>query len=108
MRKGIGKIAGKTITKSRQHFIKMDLPETYEQLLRNGITGDYSMGSGSINGFRASTASAFYWYNLKTETVTQLKIHPFCFMDANSFMNKNLPWSKLPKSYCIITGNAGR
>ncbi|HAZ92888.1 MAG: hypothetical protein IPO46_07695 [Chitinophagaceae bacterium] len=79
------KIAGKTITKSRQHFIKMDLPETYEQLLRNGITGDYSMGSGSINGFRASTASAFYWYNLKTETVTQLKIHPFCFMDANSF-----------------------
>jgi len=43
------------------------------------------MGYGSINGFRASIASSFYWYDLKNEEVTQLLIHPFCFMDANSF-----------------------
>ena len=43
------------------------------------------MGYGSINGFRASVASAFYWYDLEKEEQTSLRIHPFCFMDANSF-----------------------
>ena len=43
------------------------------------------MGYGSINGFRASVASSFFWYNLQTETPTTLRMHPFCFMDANSF-----------------------
>ena len=43
------------------------------------------MGYGSINGFRSSVASSFYWYNLEKEEQTALRIHPFCFMDANSF-----------------------
>jgi hypothetical protein len=43
------------------------------------------MGYGSINGFRASVASDFQWYNLQTETISKLRLHPFCFMDANSF-----------------------
>ena len=75
----------KTITKSRQHYIKFDLPTTFQQLLAAGITEDYSMGYGSINGFRASVASSFLWYDLTTESTTALRLHPFCFMDANSF-----------------------
>ncbi len=74
-----------TIEASRQHYIKLDFPETYEKLIDAGITHDYSMGYGSINGFRASVASPFNWYNLKTEEISKLRVHPFCFMDANSF-----------------------
>lgn len=47
------------------------------------------MGYGSINGFRASVASSFYWYDLAAETTTSLKLHPFCYMDANSFYEQN-------------------
>ena len=43
------------------------------------------MGYGSINGFRASFAGSFYWYHLKKEQTTSLRLYPFCFMDANSF-----------------------
>jgi len=75
---------------SRQHYIKFDLPQTFECLIEAGIQNDYSMGYGSINGFRASVASAFYWYNLKTEKKTGLCIHPFCFMDANSYYEQHL------------------
>lgn len=73
------------VTKSRQHYIKFSLPGTMERLIEAGIENDYSMGYGSINGFRASTASPFYWFNLKKDLVTKLKIHPFCFMDTNSY-----------------------
>lgn len=74
-----------TITNSRQHYIRFNLPEGYQQLIPAGITDDYSMGYGSINGFRASVASAFYWYDLEKDEPTALRVHPFCFMDANSF-----------------------
>lgn len=74
-----------TVTASRQHYIKLTIPETYERLIENNITDEFSMGYGSINGFRASVASPFYWYNLNTEKITALRVHPFCFMDANSF-----------------------
>ena len=75
----------KDITRSRQHYIRFNLPEGYQRLSDAGITDDYSMGYGSINGFRASVASSFYWYNLQKDENTILRIHPFCFMDANSF-----------------------
>jgi len=74
-----------SVTTSRQHYIRFNLPQTYQQLIDAGITDDHSMGYGSINGFRASAASSFYWYDLEKEEQTNLRIHPFCFMDANSF-----------------------
>ena len=75
----------RVVTRSRQHFIRFNLPAGYEKLLEAGFADDYSMGYGSINGFRASVASPFYWYNLQKEEQTTLRIHPFCFMDANSY-----------------------
>lgn len=75
----------KLITASRQHYIKFSLPDTYRTITEAGIQDDYSMGYGSINGFRASVASSFYWYDLHREVQTDLRVHPFCFMDANSF-----------------------
>lgn len=72
------------ITKSRQHYIRFALPETYRLLIRQGITDDYSMGYGSINGFRASTSHSFFWYDLRAEQITTLKVHPFCFMECNA------------------------
>ena len=84
--KKILETAGDTlITSSRQHYIKFTLHHTFERLIEVGIADEYSMGYGSINGFRASVASSFFWYNLQTETTTTLRLHPFCFMDANSF-----------------------
>ncbi|HVM86562.1 MAG TPA: polysaccharide deacetylase family protein [Puia sp.] len=78
-------ITDKKIIDSRQHYIQLTLPETYRRLINAGIKNDFSMGYGSINGFRASVASSFFWYDLEIEQQTQLQIFPFCFMDANSF-----------------------
>ncbi len=75
----------KHITVSRQHYIKFALPGTFRTLIEAGIKSEYSMGYGSINGFRASVASSFFWYDLEKEAQSTLRIHPFCFMDANCY-----------------------
>lgn len=72
------------IVHSRQHYIRMSLPVTYQRLRAIGIRHDFSMGYGSINGFRASVASTFYWFDLSSNTATDLLLYPFCFMDANA------------------------
>jgi hypothetical protein len=76
---------GRPVTASRQHYIRFELPHTFRDLIAAGIHDDYSMGYGSINGFRASVAMPFYWYDLEAERQTSLLLHPFCFMDANAY-----------------------
>jgi hypothetical protein len=78
-------MSAQDITKSRQHYIRFNMPEGYQKLITAGLTDDYSMGYGSINGFRASVASSYFWYDLEKESPTALRIHPFCFMDANAY-----------------------
>lgn len=88
------KISGKKITKSRQHYLKFHLPETYNYLLSAGITQDYSMGFPSMPGFRAGTCKPFYFYDLKNETATDLKIFPVSCMDATFKYYKKLSAEK--------------
>jgi len=83
-------ITNRVITYSRQHYLRFNLPEGYRRLTNAGITDDYSMGYGTINGFRASVANSFFWYDLEKETTTALRIHPFCFMDSNSFYKQQV------------------
>ena len=83
-------ITGKKITISRQHYLRFTLPHTFRRLIDAGITDDHSMAYGTINGFRASVASSFYWYDLEKEEKTNLLLHPFCFMEANSFFEQKL------------------
>ncbi len=78
------------VNRSRQHYLMMNLPDTYRLLIALGIQHDYSMGYGSVNGFRASVARPFYWYDLQNEKKTSLLIHPFCYMDSTAIFYERL------------------
>lgn len=83
-------MAGRKIMHSRQHYLRFTLPASYQKLVRSGISKDYSMGYGGINGFRASVASSFYWYDLQKEEKSNLLIYPFCFMDSCAYYEQKL------------------
>jgi hypothetical protein len=48
------------------------------------------MGYASELGFRASICSTFNFYDIDLETETDLKIHPFAFMDATLLYYKHV------------------
>ena len=79
-------ISGIRITKSRQHFLKFTMPETFVHLISAGITEDYSMGFPEMAGFRAGTSRPFPFFNLKEEKETELTLFPVTCMDV-TFMN---------------------
>lgn len=74
---------GKPILQSRQHYLKLHLPQTYRQLLQAGITEDYTMGYASHPGFRAGTCSPFPWFDLEKNVATQLQVFPITYMEGS-------------------------
>ncbi|GAL83842.1 hypothetical protein MYP_1070 [Sporocytophaga myxococcoides] len=81
-KKRLEEILSRQVTKSRQHYIKLTLPETYRKLLNAGIKEDYSMGYTTKIGFRAGTCSSFLFFDLEKNVTTDLRIYPFAFMDS--------------------------
>lgn len=81
-------ITNTPMTKSRQHYLRFSLPETYQHLIDLEVKEDHSMGYASHVGFRASTCTPFYFYDLDFEIQTPLKVVPFALMDTtlNDYM----------------------
>ena len=84
----LSKILKLEIERSRQHFLKLTLPETYRNLINNDINHDYSMGYAEVPGFRASICTPFPFFDLDQDLATNLLIHPFAVMDGtlNDYM----------------------
>lgn len=75
-------LTNKSVKKSRQHFIKLNFPQTYQQLLKSGILEDYTMGFANRIGFRAGTSTPYKWFDLSTNEQTLLITYPFVAMDV--------------------------
>lgn len=78
-----------SITDVRFHFLRFRLPESYRWLIDLGIDREHSMGYGAVNGFRASYADPFPWFDLQNNKVTSLLIHPFCYMDTAAIYHQH-------------------
>jgi hypothetical protein len=102
-------LTGERPERSRFHFIRLNLPQSYLSIYRSGIFNDHSMGFPDAPGFRAGTCRNFRFYDLSAEAVTDLVLHPFALMDATfEYYFKQLDeiavWDKITS----ITDRAGQ
>ncbi len=81
------------LTASRNSFSKLNLPESYRNLIELEIQEDYTMGYVNQIGFRAGTCTPFLFYDLDYEIQTPLKIWTYHILDyallkTNSLLDK--------------------
>lgn len=75
---------------ARQSHSKLNLPESYRNLIELEILLDYTMGYVNQIGFRAGTCTPFFFYDLDYEIQTPLKIHSYNVMDYALLKNHSL------------------
>jgi len=108
-KKRIEAINNKAILGCRQSFSKVNLPESYRNLVELEIYNDYTMGYIDAIGFRAGTCTPFLFYDLDYEIQTPLKIHSFQFLDhsllkVNSLLDKQELISKIINEVKAVNG----
>ena len=83
-------VLGKKVSLSRFHYLRLNMPSSYNNILRAGFSEDYSMGYPDEPGFRAGIARPYYFYNVSEDKQTDLKIIPFQVMDGTLYDYKKL------------------
>jgi len=86
-------VLNREVTKSRQHFLKINFPSTFRNLIEADIAEDYTLGFASEIGFRASICDPFYFYDLDLERETPLRLFPFAIMEGTlrDYQNVSAP-----------------
>ncbi len=75
-------VTGSTVTESRQHYLRMTMPESYQRLIDCGVRTDFTMGYAGQVGFRASLCTPFKFFDVTNNVETDLRIVPFAYMDG--------------------------
>ncbi len=85
---------------SRNSFSKLNLPESYRNLIELEVKQDFTMGYINELGFRAGTCTPFQFYDLDYEVQTPLQVNPFHLFDSAllkkaSLLDKNEAMQRL-------------
>ncbi|WP_317168442.1 polysaccharide deacetylase family protein [Costertonia aggregata] len=80
-KKNLANVINRPVNYSRMRYNRVDVPETYRNLINAEFTDDYTMGYTHEIGFRAGTCTCFYFYDLHLELQQPIRIHPFAVHD---------------------------
>lgn len=84
------KVTNVNLAAVRNSHSKLNLPNTYRNLIELEIDNDFTMGYTSELGFRAGTCTPFLFYDLDYEVQTPLKINPYHCMDFALLKHKSV------------------
>ncbi|MDH8701375.1 hypothetical protein M2138_000716 [Dysgonomonadaceae bacterium PH5-43] len=84
------KILGYKVGSSRQHFLRMQSPETFQELNLAGIKEDFSLAFAHAPGFRSGTAIPYNFYDIRKDEETQLFVRPTVMMDSTLIVHQKL------------------
>jgi len=76
-------ISNQTIIHSRQHYIHLPLPKTYQILSKMKIEQDWSMGFNDNVGYRSGSSIPYFWFDIYENEKSNLIVNPFSIMDVS-------------------------
>ncbi|HHG86185.1 MAG TPA: hypothetical protein ENJ82_15655 [Bacteroidetes bacterium] len=69
------------VHRSRQHYLRYRLPETFTYLADAGIREEYSICPPSLLGAKTGLLRPYYWFDLQNNRATTLRLIPAFVMD---------------------------
>jgi len=79
----VEKASGRKINSTRYHYLHTSSPKDFDELIKNGVTDDFTMGYADISGFRLGTSRAVRWISPYSKKVSKLTMHPLMIMDCS-------------------------
>jgi hypothetical protein len=81
-KKCLESISGINIELSRQHFLKLQVPESLIVAEKAGIKTDFSLGYSNKIGFRSSTSHKHTFFDLNNNAPMKIFVQPLIIMDV--------------------------
>lgn len=76
-------VINRPVNNSKMRYNRVDVPQTYRNLIAAEFTDDYTMGYTFELGFRAGTCTTFQFYDIPLEVKQPIKVHPFAVHDIS-------------------------
>lgn len=95
------------VLEGRQHYLRFEVPTTWQLWDDNGMGCDSTCGYPEIEGFRCGTGDEFHVFNFVSRKKLRLRERPLLIMDASLFNgtenNLNKVWAKVVniKNKCL-------
>lgn len=80
-KKNLQNVVNRPVNYSRMRYNRVDVPESYRNLVAAEFTDDFTMGYTHEIGFRAGTCTSFYFYDIPLELQQPIRLHPFAIHD---------------------------
>lgn len=76
------RLTNKTVTEGRQHYLRFEVPGTWEMWNNEGMSMDSTVGYADLPGFRCGTCYPFSVFNFITRKQLNLKENPLILMET--------------------------
>ena len=80
-KKNLEDVVNRPVNYSRMRYNRVDVPETYRNLIAAEFSDDFTMGYSHQIGFRAGTCTPFQFYDIPLEVQQPIKVLPFVLHD---------------------------
>ena len=109
-KKRLSEVLHRPVKHARVRYNRLELPTTYRNLIEAEFTKDFSMGYTHEIGFRPSTCTPFFFYDLALEAQQPIMICPFSFHDYAllQYGNQDALWADLDDLYRQVKSVEGR
>ncbi len=89
-KEAVASSAGISVVRSRQHYLRFSVPETWQKLSSAGIIEDSTLGYAAEPGFRCGTCKPFPVFDITLREQLPLMERPLLIMDVSFRIYKNL------------------
>jgi len=94
------------IDEGREHYLRFEVPTTWQIWEDNGMSVDSTCGYADKEGFRCGTGDEFSVFNILTRKKLRLKERPLIFMDDNHYSYNNISMDRSHKKIKNLVQNA--